>query len=75
VAYFSNVRPNTPRVKSELEAKVEVLTKERTGGIPPEEEEVDMEEKHMPTQLDNNKPHQTQDGNNNKKNRNGRTSK
>ena len=61
VAFSNHDHPHTPRAELEPEAEAEVLTEEWTGGIPPEEEEVDMEEEHMPTQKDNSKSHQTWD--------------
>ena len=63
VAFSNHVHPHTPRVElePEAEAEEEALTEEWTGGIPLEEEEVDMEEEHMPTQKHNSKSHQTWD--------------
>ena len=66
VAFSNHDHPHTPRVALEPEAEEEVLAEEWTGDIPLEEEEVDMEEEHMPTQKDNSKPHQTWDNLKNK---------
>ena len=63
VAFSNHDHPHTPRValEPEAEAEDEVRTQEWTGDIPLEEEEVDMEEEHMPTQKHNSKSHQTWD--------------
>ncbi len=71
VAYSNHNCPHTSQValKPEAKAEDEGPTEECTGGIPPEEEKVDMKKEHMPTQRGNKKSHQTWDWNNPKNNK------